>query len=314
MSGAIAISIALLATSHAHAQLLGWHPTYNPDDPYQLPDAPAPPTLPDLTHRALALSLALTFASVEPPLREDGTRPDRVGVGIGRIEAEMAVSNRRWYVGLAQELAGGRTLSGDSAANLISNPEIWGRALWASRAGLAYGGGLGFVPPLIAHDRVEGPSVKGTVRVVHPWDYPYYAGRVLAFRPFLDVRGIDGPITLQLRQGIDVLRSIGSETAIPETTLTSRTTVYMGYRPIDAMGVGLELWEVYFIKAAEVADEDRAVFSVSPCVRWMTPVVQPAVSGLFPIGRPLFNEAKDYWAVRLTLGIILDPSPPETLW
>ena len=297
----------LLVASSANAQLLGWQPSYDPDDPYQLPDAPAPPTLPDLTHRGVAASLAFTFASVKPPLDADGNQPERVGVTIERLELESAVSNRRWYVGIEQEFAQGTTLSGDDGAALVSNPEIWGRALWASRAGLAYGGGLGFVAPLIDHDRQEGPSVKGTVRVVRPWDYPHFAGRVFAFRPYIDMRVIDGPITLQLRQGVDVLRKASDEAAIPDTTLTSRTTVYVGYRPFDAMGMGLELWEVYFIKAPGVADEQRAVFTVSPCIRWMTPVVQPAISGLFPIGRPLFDEATSYWAFRLTLGVVVDP-------
>ena len=36
----------------------------DPRDPLALPDAPAPPSLPDLTHRGLALSLETTFASL----------------------------------------------------------------------------------------------------------------------------------------------------------------------------------------------------------------------------------------------------------
>ncbi|MDZ4063160.1 MAG: hypothetical protein U1E22_00665, partial [Coriobacteriia bacterium] len=302
-SWAMGCAVVLVAT-RGWSQVSDWRPAFDPDDPYQLPDAPAPPTLPDLTHRGLAASLALIVGSIRP--EREGEEAERVGVTIESLDVEMAVSNRRWYVGFAQDFAQGSTLSGDEGAALVSNPEVWGRALWASQAGLAYGGGVGFVPPLIDHVRQPG-SVKGTVRVVQPWDYPRFAGRVFSFRPFVDVRMMDGPILFQLRQGIDVLRKASEEAAIPETTMTSRTTLYLGYRPIDALGLGMEVSEVYFIEAPGVEDEDRAVFSVSPGVRWMTPVLQPSVSGLFPIGRPLFGDASTYWGVRLTLGVVVDP-------
>jgi hypothetical protein len=260
------------------------------------------------------VSLELTFARVTPPRRDDGARPEGVGVGMARLEGEAAVSNRRWYIGCAQVIAEGRSLSGDRADTLIGNPELWGRALWASREGLAFGGGLGFVPPLVGEPPERGASVAGTVRVVRPWDYPHFAGQVVVLRPFLDVRAMDGPIMLQLRQGIDMLGNATDRVAIPDTNLTSRTTLYLGYRPVEPLGIGLELWEVYFIKASGVADDERAVFALSPSVRWMTQVLQPALSMIFPIDRPLFHEAKDYWAIRLHIGAILDPSPPASDW
>jgi hypothetical protein len=305
--GAVA---ALISTATvARAQLLGGlTPSYDPDDPYQLPDAPAPPTLPDLTHRGLGVSMETTLASVKPNLAADGRQPSRVGVWLERLETELAVSNRRWYLGLAQEVAGGRTPQGGTGV-VMGNPELWGRALWASRAGLAYGGGLGFVPPIVRHDPDSAEAnIQSTVRIVRPWDFPHFADRTLTFRPFIDVRDIDGPVMLQLRQGIDVTLLTSDVTSLtPHTTLTSRTAFYMGYRPVDLLGLGLELSETYFIKASGVADDQRAVFAVSPCVRWMGEVVQPAASMIFPIDRPLFNSAQSYWAVRLTFALILDP-------
>ncbi len=299
----------------AWAQTIDWKPSYDPDHPYQLPDAPAPPSLPDLTHRALALSLEATVASVQPPADATGHQPDRVGVWIGRLEAEMALSNRRWYLGLAQEVARGQSAQAHDAT-VVGNPEIWGRALWANRAGLAYGGGMGIVPPLVPQEQQQepSPSPRASVRVVRPWDYPHFAGRVVTFRPFLDVRVIDGRFLLQVRQGLDVVKKTSKDDSIPDTTLTSNTTFYMGYRPVDPVGIGLELSEVYFIKAPGVSDEERAVFAFSPCLRWMSPVLQPALSGIFPFDRPLFGAARDYWAVRLTLGMVLDPDPPSSIW
>ncbi len=303
-----------VGSAQAQAVLgLGLRPTYNPDDPYQVPDAPAPPTLPDLTHRAVMLSLETNFASVAPNDRLDGSNPGRVGVGLARLDAEAAVANRRWYVGYGQEIGTGRTLTGSASETVVSNPELWGRALWASQAGLAYGGGLAIVPPLIGRDTsADSASVRDTIRVVRPWDYPQFAGRVIAFRPFFDVRGLDGPVILQLRQGIDIVRHVGDDAIGAATTLTSRTTFYIGYRPMADLGIGLELWEVYFIKSPEVRDDQRAVFAVSPSIRWMSRLLQPAASLVFPIDRPLLDSAKGYWAIRLTLGLILDPSPPPS--
>lgn len=291
-------------------------PSYNPDDPYQLPDAPAPPTLPDLTHRALLVSLDSTMGRVVPNANADGTKPAPIGVWLERLELETAVSNRRWYVGVSEEVAGGSNTGDKSASVVASNPEVWGRALWASRAGLAYGGGLGIVPPLVRHaPDSEAAAVQSNVRIIRPWAFPQFADRLLTFRPFVDVRGIDGPMMVQLRQGIDISGKTSDVASLtPDTSLTSRTMLYLGYRPLEELGIGLELTEVYFIKAAGVAENQRAVFTVSPSLRWMTKIVQPALSMIFPIDRPLFNAARSFWAVQLSIGVILDPSPPRSIW
>jgi hypothetical protein len=46
----------------------------------------------------------------------------------------------------------------------------------------------------------------------------------------------------------------------------------------------------------------------------MTRVLQPAISILMPIDRPLFDAVDNFWAIRLSLGVILDarPSPLST--
>jgi len=307
----------LLAVRLGDAQLIGkLAPSYNPDDPYQVPDAPAPPSLPDLTHRATSLGIVSTFASIKPNEREDGTQPANVGVWLQRASAEMAVSNRRWYLGISELVAGGRNSEARGTTIVVSNPEIWGRALWASRAGLAYGGGLGFVPPLVRHaPDSRGAAVQSNVRLVRPWDFPQFADRTLTFRPFVDVRSIDRTVMLQLRLGIDATIPTSDVTSrTPHTDLTSRTTFYIGYRPAERLGLGLEITEVYFIKAPDVPDTERAVFSFSPSLRWMGDVLQPAASLLIPYGRPLFHEAQGYWALQLGLDIIVDPSPPKALW
>ncbi|HKQ68980.1 MAG TPA: hypothetical protein VJT73_06565 [Polyangiaceae bacterium] len=265
-------------------------------DPYDLPDAPAPPTLPDLTHRALTASLESTFASIRANALPDGSEPGRSFGWTERLEFEQALSLRRWYVGLSEQIALGK--SGDHFLMVAGNPEVWGRALWASKAGLAYGGGLGFVVPAIHHD-AEASAVARSIRVVRPWDHVDFVNDDLVFRPFIDVRDIDGPVVLQLRQGIDWNRSTGA--------LTSRTTLYVGYRPLELLGLGLEAWEVYLIQAPERKDDGRAAYAVSPSARLMTRVLQPAVSFLLPIDRPLFDAVDSFWAIRLTASVVLEP-------
>jgi hypothetical protein len=269
-----------------------------------------------LTHRALLIALDSTMGRVEPKLNPDGSQPAPIGVWLERLELETAVSNRRWYVGISEEVAGGANTGDKGATVVASNPEIWGRALWASRAGLAYGGGLGFVPPIVRHDPdSEAAAVQSNVRIIRPWAFPQFADRTITFRPFVDVRGMDGPLMVQLRQGIDISGATSSVASLtPDTNLTSRTMLYLGYRPLDELGVGLELTEVYFIKAPGVAENQRAVFTVSPSVRWMTRILQPAFSMIFPIDRPLFNAARSFWAAQLSIALILDPAPPRSIW
>ena len=198
-------------------------------------------------------------------------------------------------MGVAEQLALGK---GNQDFLLVaSNPEVWGRALWASQVGLAYGGGLGVVPPGIRHGG-EGQAVAQSIRVVRPWDYVAFGNDSLILRPFIDVRDIDGPVILQLRQGIDW--------NLATNELTSRTTFYVGYRPNEFVGLGLEAWEVYVIQAMQKKDEGSAAYAVSPSIRFMTRVLQPAVSFLMPIDRALFGAVDNFWAVRLSLNVILE--------
>lgn len=269
-------------------------------DPYALPDAPAPPTLPDLTHRGFAASLENTFASIQNATLADRPKAPRSFGWMERLELEQALSLRRWYVGVAEQVALGNPLN-EGFRMVASNPEVWGRTLWASQAGLAYGGGIGAVLPAF-HRSAEPTALVQTVAVVRPWDYADFVNGDLVLRPFFDVRAIDGRVMLQLRQGIDWDQASGA--------LTSRTTFYIGYRPIELLGLGLEAWEVYLIQAPLRKDDGRAAYAVSASVRLMTRVLTPAVSFLAPIDRPLYDAVESFWAVRLTMSVVLEPRAP----
>jgi hypothetical protein len=287
--------ILLARAGSAQVALPGDEPT----DPYALPDAPAPPTLPDLTHRALAASLENTFASIQNAAPADEARPGRSFGWMERLEVEQALSIRRWYVGVGEQVALGNPLN-EGFQMVAGNPEVWGRTLWASQAGLAYGGGIGAVLPAF-HRGAGSSTLTQTVAVVRPWDYADFTNGDLVLRPFFDVRGIDGRVMLQLRQGIDWDQASGA--------LTSRTIFYIGYRPIELFGLGLEAWEVYLIQAPQRKDDGRAAYAVSASVRLMTRVLTPAVSFLAPIDRPLYDAVESFWAVRLTMSVVLEQTP-----
>lgn len=274
-------------------------PLWDPYDPYELPDAPAPPTAPDLTHRGLALTFDMTAASIQPITSADARPAPRMLGVLERIEAEQALSIRRFYVGAALGVASGAA----PTKVALSHPELWGRAVWASRAGLAFGGGLGFVIPTFRYAESTRTSlIEGHIRVVRPWDYPSFNDHAFTFRPFVDVRAIDGPVTLQLRQGIDwALPTNGGEPLI-----ASRTIFYVGYRASELVQVGLEASEVYFIRAPNVSDEERATYTLSPSVRFMTRRFQPSVSAIFPLDQTVLGVADSFWALRMQLTMILD--------
>jgi hypothetical protein len=288
-----------------------WLEAEDPSDPYALPDAPAPPTLPDLTHRAIVASIDSTYARIQVRAPGTGTDAKPADVFVERLEAEYALAMRRWYVGLA-EAAAASTAPGPGFLWVASQPEIWGRAVWASPAGIAYGGGLGFVAPLFTHGDA-GTRATESVRVVRPWDEVAFLNHTWTLRPFIDVRQIDGPIILQLRQGLDWAIATGSgegatdpvSAAIAgETQVTTRTTLFIGYRPMSVLGMGLELCEVYVIRPAPL---QGATYVLSPSVHLMTPVLQPAISFLAPVDRPLAGSVDAFWAVRLSFSVVIDP-------
>lgn len=315
------LAAALTACLWAHerdARADSWWLSTTPTTsaPDAVPDAPAPPSLPDLTHRALTLGLENDVASIKPHPDETGPRARQIA-WVQRLEGELTVSNRRWYVGGALESAYGRTPAGDRGAFLAGYPEVWGRAVWASRSGLAYGGGLSLVLPVFS--RAPGSydaSVAENVRVVRPWGFAPFAENTFTAMPFLDARIIDGNVTLQLRQAF-ALQGLVAEARLPKANVVSRTTLYLGYQPVEQFALGLEVWEVYFVstdfeglcraRARNCDDSLRAVFAVSPSVRLTTRAFQPALSFLVPFDRTLFDQVDTYWAVRLSLGGVFEP-------
>lgn len=287
------------------------------DDRERALDVEGPPPAPGLSHRGLAIDAEYTIASSQPTdvTSYEPIRAGRAYAYAGRVAIEWALADRRWFVGVASEMAAtgippGATPGSGGVAAIAGNPEIWMRGLWSSRLGLAAGGGLGLVLPLPrSFGATETESVRA-VRVVRPWADPHYEDRALTVRPFLDIRHVVGPVVLQLRQGIDValrVRPLGpSENRVDMAALAS---VYAGVRIARPVTLGLELHEVYQLtedvaspSCADPCDRHRVQFTLAPSVRFTWRHVTPTVSVLVPLSSPLRAEVASYVAARVHLG------------
>jgi len=287
------------------------------DRPTPGSDVEGPPPLPGLSHRGIAVDTEYTLASAEPT---DVTSRETITAGraysyAARVAVEWAVAPRRFFVGAASELGAARVPAGTTPASggvaaVFGNPEIWARALWTSRVGLAAGGGLGLVLPLPrAFDSAELEAVRAS-RVVRPWALPLFDDLSLTVRPFVDLRHVTGPVVLQVRQGLDVAFRIrdpeASENRIDMTALVS---VYAGVRVAQPVTLGLEFHEVYSLteevtapSCAPPCDRYRIQLTLAPSVRLQFRVVTPTLSLLLPISTPLRADVASYYAARLHLG------------
>lgn len=307
-------SRAAPAAALAVAALLSLPSARAEPDPGAVLDAPAPPTLPALAHANLNYTFEYTAAAIEPNESASGM----AYAWFAHNEIEQPIVSRKWYLGLAHDVAAA-SVPGVGSAILLGNPEIFGRGLWSSILGFSAGGGLGSVLPVPRNLSRNELEVLSTVRVVRPWDVAYFNDLTLTFRPWLDIRYVTKRFMVQVRQGLDlsILLSGKAECDQASTTacepkpgsrrtdITARLTLYAGYRFTRAIGLGLELWEVYQV-TADIPDNERAAFAVSPSIRIILPHVRPALSALFPIATPLRGDVASYYALRLNVGFAFD--------
>jgi hypothetical protein len=286
------------------------------DDLKSVLDAPAPPTLPALAHRDLTFNVEYTAAVITP--NKDERRGDAVAYFV-HTDAEYPIVPRKWFAGLSNDIAAA-AVPGVGTAFLLGNPELSGRGLWSSTRGLSSGGGLGIVLPVPRTLSPAEEEVLRNVRTVRPWDLASFSSLTLTFRPWIDIRHVVSGLVFQLRQGIDWSINLtgpdepeGGSTASGSsprwTNITARLTFYAGYRLSQAIGVGVEIWEVYEVTKDLANDDNRASFALSPSIRLMLPRVQPAISFLFPLATPLRGDVAAYYAGRISFGFNFDVRP-----
>lgn len=310
-----ALSALLAASGAAAAPPLPLVPPHD-DDLKSVLDAPAPPTLPALAHRDLTFTFEYTAAVITPT--KDDRRGDAVAYFV-HTDFEYPIVPRKWFVAVANDIASA-AVPGVGTAFLLGNPELSGRGVWSSTRGLSSGGGLGIVLPVPRTLSPVEDEVLRTVRTVRPWDLASFSSLTLTFRPWIDIRHVVSGFVFQLRQGIDWSINLngpdkpeGGATASGSsprlTNFTARLTFYAGYRVNPAIGVGVEIWEVYEVTKDLANDDNRASFALSPSIRLMLPRVQPAISFLFPLATPLRGDVASYYAGRISLGFNFDVRP-----
>lgn len=266
-------------------------------------DPPSPPTLPSLLHPGVDVAFQYTGAAIE--LNEEAGQPTTTTSPYAfaytlHVDVEVPIIPRKWYAGWAHDAASG-AVPGTGRALLLGNPELWSRGVWWNLSGLSSGAGLGVVLPVPRSLTDQEEEVLRTVRVVRPWDSAYFLDLTLTARPFYDIRHVTGRFLFQFRQGVDWSYDFNESAQ----DLTARATLYMGYRAAKPVGLGIEVWEVYQL-TADVPDDHRAAFTVSPSLRFMFPVVRPALSALLPIATPLRGDVASYIAGRINLEFSFD--------
>jgi hypothetical protein len=256
-------------------------------------DPIAPTTLPDLTHADATFELDYTGAGI-------GTEDlGRTLTYMASMHGEVPLTTRAWHAGGAWEVVSAAA-EGRGRALLYANPELWVRGVGWHESGLSGGGGLGVVIPLPRDLGPEARSVQRTIRVIRPWDAPYFESSVLTLRPSVDARLVLAPFVLQLRQGIDWTYDFSRD----RSDVVGRVGTYMGVAPASFAMLGLELWQTYAI-TKDVRDDERAAFTLSPSVRLRFGPIQPGLSVLFPISTPLEGIASEFFAVRIHLRLAL---------
>jgi hypothetical protein len=285
------------------------------DDPYAVPRAPRPPTLPELTHSEMEGTLETTAGAIFLP----------AGAGlqhayIQRLSVELPVGLRRWYAGAAYEVAGGNNGAGFEVVG--GNLALDGRTVWATRTGLVFGGGMSLMFPTANYDPNGSASrVALAAATLRPWDVSYFVPDSYGVRPYVDVRALDGPFVVQFRQGLDLTVS---SLLLSDRRLYATAGVYLGWQTGRGVAAGVEVFEAYAIDLPAVRDGNRESLIVSPSVRLALPWVQPAVSAFTNLGPPISapwvqretsvfdvpGKSATVWGFRVAFTVVYDPASP----
>jgi hypothetical protein len=281
---------------------------------------PRGPTLPDLTHTTFEASFEQTTAALQP-----------IGGGeyvtsqLFQVDGEVPIG--RWlYVGAQYGAAAAKAPETEGTRFISSEPEIYGRAIYRG-LGKYYtlGAGLGVVLPLVTYDslsdaaRLQPATAASLVSIVRPWDLVLFTDRHLTMRPWIDLRAARRHLVAQFRGGLDFAFRTGVPSGTAQNPVTNRVgdiemvatgALYLGWKPTRELALGLEAWEVYLLKTQlDVADRDRITFALSPSMRFYYKWVEPSVSLLVPLGKPLLGAAESYVALRIDLRVWFGQPP-----
>ncbi|WP_394847216.1 hypothetical protein LZC95_07075 [Pendulispora brunnea] len=266
----------------------------------RLPSAPRPPTLPELAHPDREATVELTSGAYYP--RDTGVLRGHVPIHVLRLAMEIPLHERAYFIGGTYEAAMGSPASPRAPFVLGGNTEIYGRAVWSTTTGLAFGAGLGLVLPTANFNvnSIDAFSLASAAIALRPWDHVFFQSGTFALRPFVDVHDTVGPFIIQFREGLDWTFDVRENTGQRAFSLA---TLYVAIRPVSWVALGLEAYQLYIIDAP-VADERRAFFAVSPTVRLMLKYVQPSIGMIRSVGAPFYPGTDSTTAMRAGLTLL----------
>jgi hypothetical protein len=269
-------------------------------DPYALPDAPRALSLPALTHPGLEMTTTTAIGALSADGHNSPAMLERIGV-------EAALGRKRWYLGVTYE-AGAAPPVGDAATGpsvVGGNIEAYLRTIWATRTGLAFGGGVGLIPPTTSFAQgSQGSEVALAAISLQPWDYAYFRTGVFTTRPFVDMRSVFGHYAVQFRQSFDLSIDVHN---VNQRDVSAATTFYFGWLATPIIGLGLEATEYYLIDA-QIPDSQRAKVVFAPNIRFLIPGIEPAIGAFAGVGTPLASAADTIWGMRFALTFVWEPS------
>lgn len=241
-----------------------------------------PPTIPDLTHEWPELTVETTLASVT---YNDSAVQGTTYVRVERLAFEAPFKLfgvKHWYVGAAYDAAIGHDEDG-SPRFVPGNPEIWARGVWTAVYGLSFGGGFSLVIPTGSYSQNDPAATTAFAAIAaRGWDRALFDPDNATLRPFLDVRLVTGPITVQYRQALEIATDFGDVAF----RFAAVGTFSFGVRFSKLFSATADLIEYYRLEPG-LADDSRPYFAVGAHVELATRYFQPSIGIMTNIGSPL---------------------------
>jgi len=183
------------------------------DDPHAVPIAPRPPTLPELTHPDYEISGETTLGVVTPSFINalNYNSSDTAAI-VQRLAVEVPLlKSPRIYAGGSYEVALGSPPGGGDFKAVPGNLDLYGRIVWATRTGMAFGGGVGTLLPTAQFGSTgDAATVAAAAQAIRPWDNAFFLNDTITLRGFVDVRAVSGPFVIQFREGMEGSLGLGT--------------------------------------------------------------------------------------------------------
>jgi hypothetical protein len=155
--------------------------------------------------------------------------------------------------------------------------------VWNATYGLAFGGGFSLVIPTKSYASSDAAATTAYAAIAaRGWDRALFDPDNATLRPFLDIRLVTGPITVQYRQALEVATDFGDVSF----RFAAVGTLYWGVRFSKLVTAGASIIEYYRLEPG-LDDSARPYFAVGAHVAIETKYFQPSIGLMTNIGSPL---------------------------